>query len=330
MNYASLNFTMDVALIAISLAFLIRDYPARTAFLTILCIASYLVPIAKIEDAIDPTPLVVEASADPATATTEDSNDPAATARNQVKQLAQGDPSQTARNVTGIWSTVLNGLSNMPGGGGGTVDVAQAVSERSGHVIPGSSSASSDTAIGQRMSSLERSLLDGRFGNHVLRPREVVLVDQFWFFARCCLLAGAAYFLLFDWKITMSIVSLCVIPVHYYMVLFIFLGTNWKKTEPWWGTMRIMGIVLAGLVLLAIIGRQILLHTDKHSFHIPNPENYRARLGGIEYDYIIMGNSIELAGITLDLATSYLDKKNHTLLRFQSGAAIEFVKRKTV
>jgi len=331
MNYASYNFTMDIVLMCLALAFLIREYPLRTAVLTILCIVSYLVPLSRIENALMPPsahPLVSEESVEPMPT---DTSDPAAAAREQVRQMAQGDPSQATRNVTGIWTTVLNGLSGMPGASGpGTapVNVDQMVAEHNG--MAPTESGKTQSVLGIQMGNLEKSLLEGRFGHNILRKREAVMVEQFWFFARCCLLAGAAYFLLFDWKITMSIVSLCVIPVHYYMVLFMFLGVNWKKTEPWWGTLQAIGIGALVLVLLAIIGRQILLHTDKHSFHIPNPEHYRARLGGIDYDYVIIGNSLELAGITLDLANSYLDDKNRALLRFQSGAAIEFVARQPV
>ncbi len=323
MNYASYNFTMDIVLMCIALAFLIREFPARTAALTLLCVFSYIVPLARIENALIPPDTQMELQAKTESTPTDTAQDPAAAAREQVQQMAKGDPSQVTRNVTGLWSTVLNGLSGMPGAGGGpTVNVDQMVAERNGSATPEPKS-----AFSAQISSLERSLLKGRFGHNILRPREAVMVEQFWFFARCCLLLGAAYFILFDWKITLSIVSLCVIPIHYYMVLFLFLGTNWKKTEPWWGTFKVMGFAAAVLILLAIIGRQILRHTDKHSFHIPNPDEYRARLGGIEYDYVIIGNSLELAGITLDLATSYLDEKNRGLLRFQSGAAIEFVAR---
>lgn len=335
MNCASLNFTLDVILILVSLGFLVREYPVRTFFVTVLCIGSYLLPISLLEHALNAPTSVPEATATTNPARTDDnSDDTTSQIRQQVQQFSQADPTQTTRNVTGIWNLVLNGLNNVPGSSssGTPIDINQVMAERAGKPLPGNSTANSGATIAgqsmaQHFNAVEQALLSGRFGYSTLRPKEVLMVDQFWFLARCCLLLGAAYFLFFDWKITLSIVSLGVIPIHYYMVLFYFLSTNWQKTRPWWGTFQAIGIALLVLVLLAIIGRQILLHTDKHSFHIPDPGQYRARMGGLEYDYAIVGNSLQLAGISLDLANSYLDEKNRDILRFTSGAAIEFIPR---
>lgn len=335
MNYASFNFNLDLILLFVALGVLIRDYPVRTALIAALCAISYLLPISALEKVLlPPAAAVTESTSDTPTATSPQNT--SETVAEHTREMAEGNPSQTASNIVGLWDTVLNGLSQMPGSGGssGRFSTAKAVEERTGQplLVGGEKSDSSPSAKPSgltQLSVVEQQLLKGRLGYTVLRKKEVRMVEQFWLLARCCLLLGAAYFLFMDWRITMGIVSIAAIPIHYYLVLLIFFGTNWQKTAPWWPLLINIGIGIAAAVLIAWIARFFIFRTNDHSFHIPDPNQYRARMGGLEYDFIIEGSCLNLAGITLDLATSYMDPKERNKLRFAGGAAVEFIPRKT-
>lgn len=334
MNYASFNFNLDLILLFIALGVLIRDYPARTVIIALLCGISYLLPIAAIEKAIlPPAPAVTEAAAASPETTIDPNRDPESPAE-RARQMAEGDPSQTASNIVGLWDTVLNGLSRMPGSGGNGehFSTAKAVEERSGQplLVGGDTKSTSSSASGPSpLSAVEQKLLKGRLGYTVLRPKEIRMVEQFWLLARVCLLLGAAYFLFMDWRITMGIVSLAAIPMHYYLVLIIFFGTNWQKTAPWWPLMANIGLGILAAGIIAFIARFFVMRGDNHSFQIPDPSQYRARMGGLDYDFLVEGNSLNLAGISLDLASCYMDPKQRNKIRFQGGAAVEFIPRQT-
>lgn len=322
MEYASLNFILDVTLILISLTFLMREYPARTAVLTVMCVLSYLIPLTAVEDFIDPSlekevPVVDNV----APQNPPDPNDPT----QQAAQLTQANPAQSMNNVMNLWNSVLNNLPTMSGGPGGQVDIQKSVQERSGaqSFLPASKPTPSFS-----FPAFREKFLSHRLG-HAMRPHDVLLVEEFWFFARCFLLAGASYFIFSDWKITLSIISMGVIPIHYYLLLFLFISQNVEKTRRWWGDIGVFFLVLMILILGLNFIRFFLKQKHSNDFQIPNPADYKARLNGTDYDYEVWPDHLKVADIKLDLGLSYLDPKNPSLLRFTSGAAIQFVPRNT-
>jgi hypothetical protein len=318
MSFSLLNFSLDLAVLAVMVAFVLPQKPLQVLLIAFIYIFSYVLPMGFIQNGFR-VPPVSSGSSDIPSA--------------PLGQNGVADTLRAAQIIEGVSQTLGQTMGENPS--------ASALSEVKG---TGTNSKSVPSSRSQLVSPLSRylhllaspvSTKTQRYGRD-LSAASAEMVERLWFYARMCVLFALIPFFVADPKVTLGIGSLIALPVPYLCVFGIWL---WRLAFPSSGALG-QSNEIPPSVLLACIAMAVVIvslagyawwvpRSQRTDVFVPDPELYRVKLMGQWFDFVIEGTTLRLqpGNIELDLSRASSPPENPRRFQFLSGTEIEFAKR---
>lgn len=319
-SYAAANFTLDVFLLVLLMAFLAPREPWKYIAICGLYLFAFFCPITQLQ--------IYEAEME---------------SRHLHEIEQKSHPTKRSPSSDGSYSSRVlqaQGLGVFLSAAQGLQDTTRTLGSAVGQ--SSRDDGATETAMargGDALNGVMHQRGTGKYGS-LLTAFEESLVEQGWFYARILLVFGLIPFFICDVKITFSVASMITIPVPYYVLLArLYIPKLGDKMELLnedpsaffhsGGLLAIPVMLFLGLLAVGFIYvfYQLCMQGRRHTLFVPDAGQYWVVIDGKQLPFQLQGTTLQVAGLDLDLKWAAADRKNPRLFKFRSGTQIEFIPR---